>query len=65
MRILLLAAGYATRMHPLTLDKAKPLLEVEDLSDLPGFLTARPGLNSGMMMAQVAAASMPRSRCSR
>jgi len=28
VRILLLAAGYATRMHPLTLDKAKPLLEV-------------------------------------
>ncbi len=28
MRILLLAAGYATRMHPLTLNQAKPLLEV-------------------------------------
>jgi glucose-1-phosphate thymidylyltransferase len=30
MRILLLAAGYATRMHPLTLDQAKPLLEIGD-----------------------------------
>lgn len=29
-----------------------------DLSDLPGFLTSRPGLNSGMMIAQVAAASL-------
>ena len=28
MKILLLAAGYATRMHPLTLNQAKPLLEV-------------------------------------
>jgi len=28
MRILLLAAGYATRMHPMTLNRAKPLLEV-------------------------------------
>ena len=31
MRILLLAAGYATRMHPLTLDQAKPLLDVGDM----------------------------------
>lgn len=29
-----------------------------DLSHLPGFLTARPGLHSGMMMAQVTAASL-------
>ena len=29
-----------------------------DLSHLPGFLTAKPGLNSGMMIAQVAAASL-------
>ena len=28
MNILILAAGYATRLHPLTLTKAKPLLEV-------------------------------------
>jgi glucose-1-phosphate thymidylyltransferase len=28
MNILILAAGYATRLYPLTLDKAKPLLEV-------------------------------------
>lgn len=28
MKAFLLAAGYATRMHPLTLDRAKPLLEV-------------------------------------
>ena len=29
-----------------------------DLSHLPGFLTTRPGLHSGMMIAQVAAASL-------
>ena len=29
-----------------------------DLSHLPGFLTTRPGLNSGFMIAQVAAASL-------
>jgi histidine ammonia-lyase len=29
-----------------------------DLSDLPPFLTAEPGLNSGMMVAQIAAASL-------
>lgn len=28
MRVVLLAAGFATRLHPLTLDRAKPLLEV-------------------------------------
>src|ERR1700758_757164 len=28
MNALVLAAGYATRLYPLTLDKAKPLLEV-------------------------------------
>ena len=28
MKALLLAAGYATRLYPLTLDKPKPLLEV-------------------------------------
>lgn len=28
MNVLILAAGYATRLHPLTLNKAKPLLEV-------------------------------------
>ena len=28
MNILILAAGYATRLHPLTLTRAKPLLEV-------------------------------------
>ena len=28
MNILILAAGYATRLYPLTLTKAKPLLEV-------------------------------------
>jgi glucose-1-phosphate thymidylyltransferase len=28
MNVLILAAGYATRLYPLTLDKAKPLLEI-------------------------------------
>jgi glucose-1-phosphate thymidylyltransferase len=28
MNVIILAAGYATRLHPLTLNKAKPLLEV-------------------------------------
>ena len=28
MKVIILAAGYATRLHPLTLDKPKPLLEV-------------------------------------
>src|SRR4029077_6440723 len=28
MNVLILAAGYATRLYPLTLNKAKPLLEV-------------------------------------
>ncbi|PYK31766.1 MAG: nucleotidyltransferase family protein, partial [Verrucomicrobia bacterium] len=28
MNALILAAGYATRLYPLTLNKAKPLLEV-------------------------------------
>jgi glucose-1-phosphate thymidylyltransferase len=31
VRALILAAGYATRMHPLTLDRAKPLLPVGGL----------------------------------
>ncbi|MGI8435554.1 MAG: sugar phosphate nucleotidyltransferase, partial [Chthoniobacterales bacterium] len=28
MNVLILAAGYATRLYPLTLNQAKPLLEV-------------------------------------
>ena len=28
MKVIILAAGYATRLYPLTLNKAKPLLEV-------------------------------------
>jgi glucose-1-phosphate thymidylyltransferase len=28
MNVLILAAGYATRLYPLTREKAKPLLEV-------------------------------------
>lgn len=45
MNVLILAAGYATRLYPLTLDKAKPLLEVagkpiiewvlDNLADVP------------------------------
>src|SRR3989338_3712969 len=30
MKAIILAAGYATRLHPLTLDKPKPLLEVKN-----------------------------------
>lgn len=30
MKVVLLAAGFATRLYPLTLDRAKPLLEVRD-----------------------------------
>jgi glucose-1-phosphate thymidylyltransferase len=30
MNVLILAAGYATRLYPLTLNKAKPLLEIAD-----------------------------------
>lgn len=40
MRILLLAAGYATRMHPLTLDKAKPLLDIGGLPVISRLLNA-------------------------
>ncbi|PYL36850.1 MAG: nucleotidyltransferase family protein, partial [Verrucomicrobia bacterium] len=42
---MILAAGYATRLYPLTLDKAKPLLEIagrpiiewvlDNLADVP------------------------------
>lgn len=28
MNVLILAAGYATRLYPLTLNKAKPLLDI-------------------------------------
>jgi len=45
MNVLILAAGYATRLYPLTLNKAKPLLPVggkpiiewvvENLTDVP------------------------------
>ena len=45
MNVIILAAGYATRLYPLTLDKAKPLLEVggrpmiewvaDNLADVP------------------------------
>src|SRR5262245_2332139 len=49
MNVLILAAGYATRLYPLTLTKAKPLLEVagkpmiewvlDNLSSIPGINT--------------------------
>lgn len=49
MNVLILAAGYATRLYPLTLTKAKPLLEVagkpmiewvlDNLADVPGIET--------------------------
>jgi NDP-sugar pyrophosphorylase family protein len=49
MNALIFAAGYATRLYPLTLNKAKPLLEVggkpiiewllDNLADIPGLGT--------------------------
>ncbi len=49
MNVIILAAGYATRLYPLTLDKAKPLLEVagkpmiewvlDNLTDVPNLET--------------------------
>jgi glucose-1-phosphate thymidylyltransferase len=49
MNVLILAAGYATRLYPLTLEKAKPLLEVagkpiiewvmDNLAPVPGLET--------------------------
>src|SRR5262245_46255430 len=49
MNALILAAGYATRLYPLTLNKAKPLLEVagkpiiewlfDNLASVPGLKT--------------------------
>ncbi len=49
MNALILAAGYATRLYPLTLNKAKPLLVVggkpiiewvaDNLQDVPGLET--------------------------
>ena len=49
MNVLILAAGYATRLYPLTLNKAKPLLDVggkpmiesvvENLRGVPGLET--------------------------
>ncbi len=41
MNALILAAGYATRLYPLTLDKAKPLLKwiVDNLVDIPDLET--------------------------
>jgi glucose-1-phosphate thymidylyltransferase len=49
MNVIILAAGYATRLHPLTLNKAKPLLEVagkpiiewvlDNLAPVPGLKT--------------------------
>ena len=49
MNVIILAAGYATRLYPLTLDKAKPLLEIagrpmiewglDNLADVPNLGT--------------------------
>ena len=49
MNVLILAAGYATRLYPLTLTKAKPLLDVagkpmiewvlDNLAPVPGIET--------------------------
>ncbi|MFZ3375391.1 MAG: NDP-sugar synthase, partial [Chthoniobacterales bacterium] len=49
MDVIILAAGYATRLYPLTLEKAKPLLEVagkpiiewglDTLANVPGLGT--------------------------
>jgi len=50
MKILLLAAGYATRMHPLTLNQAKPLLEVGGVPVITRLLDA---LLSGVSAEEV------------
>ena len=42
MNVLILAAGYATRLYPLTLNKAKPLLEVAAGRTHPGMQLLEP-----------------------
>ncbi len=54
MKALLLAAGYATRLYPLTRDCAKPLLEVAGrpmLSHLLDRVVALPGISEVVVVA--------------
>lgn len=44
MKLLILAAGYATRLYPLTLNKAKPLLDVAGKPIIEHVLTTTHGL---------------------
>lgn len=53
MRLVVLAAGFATRMHPLTLERAKPLLEVGGrpvLSRILDRVLALDGLSEGVVV---------------
>ena len=54
MKVLLLAAGYATRMYPLTRNRAKPLLEVGGrpmLSHLLDRVTVLPDVTEVLVVA--------------
>src|SRR5437660_9298599 len=45
MNVLILAAGYATRLYPLTLNRAKPLLEVAGKPMIEWVLDSLRGVN--------------------
>jgi glucose-1-phosphate thymidylyltransferase len=45
VKALILAAGYATRLYPLTLDRPKPLLQIGEKTILDHFLSRLAGLN--------------------